>query len=240
MGRRRRQTEQDREQRNMRLLKTWTHAVLAVVLTCGAAFADITVSQSNDPTVLIGQQFAALLGAERRAVVALPSDQLRALAMGPKIEPKAKVKTAPAVIRYDADWLATLPAPSGDAQWDCLKTALYFEARGESLKGQFAVAEVILNRVDSPDYPKSVCGVVQQGGSGGCQFSYSCDGAAEVMHEAAAADMAGRIARVMLDGAPRALTMGATHFHTTGVKPGWARQFPRTAAIGAHLFYRQP
>ena len=52
-------------------------------------------------------------------------------------------------------------------------------------------------------------------------------------------DRAGRIARVMLDGAPRALTLGATYFHTTGVRPDWSRRFARTAAIGAHLFYKQ-
>jgi spore germination cell wall hydrolase CwlJ-like protein len=60
------------------------------------------------------------------------------------------------------------------------------------------------------------------------------------MHDAGAADLAGRIARVMLDGAPRALTTGATHFHTRAVRPNWAKRFPQTAAIGAHLFYRQP
>ena len=54
------------------------------------------------------------------------------------------------------------------------------------------------------------------------------------------APVASRIARVMMDGAPRALTMGATHFHTRSVRPGWSNRFPRTAAIGAHLFYRQP
>ena len=144
------------------------------------------------------------------------------------------------LIEYSADWLYTQAAPTGDAQWECLKTALYFEARGESLKGQFAVAEVILNRVDSAAYPNSVCGVVGQGSRGSCQFSYHCDGQGEAMHERGAADLAGRIARVMLDGAPRGLTSGATYFHSRAVRPNWANKFPRTASIGAHLFYRQP
>lgn len=131
------------------------------------------------------------------------------------------------------------PAPTGDAQWECLTQALYFEARGEGLEGQIAVAEVILNRVDSPLYPRTVCGVVKQRGGGGCQFSYVCDGRTK-MREKGAANMAGRIARAMLDGAPRILTDGATHFHTRGVRPSWSKRFPKTASIGAHLFYRQP
>lgn len=137
------------------------------------------------------------------------------------------------------EWLMAQPAPDGDAEWQCLKEALYFEARGESLEGQIAVAEVILNRVDSPLYPRTVCGVVKQRGGGGCQFSYVCDGRTR-MREAGAADLAGRIARAMLDDAPRLLTDGATHFHTRAVRPGWSRKFSHTASIGAHLFYRQP
>lgn len=148
----------------------------------------------------------------------------------------------PAIVMTDGiteDWLMSRPEPTGDAEWQCLTEALYFEARGESLEGQVAVAEVILNRVDSPLYPRSVCGVVKQRGGGGCQFSYVCDGKKK-MREKAAADLAGRIARAMLDGAPRVLTDGATHFHTRGVRPGWSKRFAKTAAIGAHLFYRQP
>lgn len=136
-------------------------------------------------------------------------------------------------------WLMAQPAPEGDADWQCLTEAVYFEARGESLDGQIAVAEVILNRVDSPLYPRSVCGVVKQRGGGGCQFSYVCNGKTR-MREKDAADLAGRIARAMLDDAPRVLTDGATHFHTRAVRPGWSKRFPRTATIGAHAFYRHP
>lgn len=137
-------------------------------------------------------------------------------------------------------WLMARPAPQGDAEWQCLTEALYFEARGESLEGQIAVAEVILNRVDSPLYPRTVCGVVKQRGGGGCQFSYVCDDRKDKMREKGAADLAGRIARTMLDGAPRLLTDGATHFHTRAVRPGWSRRFDQTASIGAHVFYRHP
>jgi spore germination cell wall hydrolase CwlJ-like protein len=138
------------------------------------------------------------------------------------------------------DWLMAQPAPQGNAEWQCLTEAIYFEARGESLQGQVGVAEVILNRVDSPLYPRTVCGVVKQRGSGGCQFSYICDGRTDRMREKDAADPAGRIARAMLDGAPRMLTEGATSFHTRSVRPSWSRRYIQTASIGAHLFYRKP
>lgn len=227
----------------MRLHQCWTTAAVAMFVLTGAAFAEVTVSQSNDPTQAISEQFASLLEAEHKTVDALPDAEQTALAIGPKVEIKTKPGKAagkPMIVEYSPEWLAAQAAPMGDAEWECLRKALYFESRGESLKGQFAVAEVILNRVDSADYPDTVCGVVQQGGRNGCQFSYVCDGMRDAMHEAGAIDQAGRIARVMLDGAPRALTLGATHFHTRASNPSWARRFPQTAAIGAHLFYRQP
>ncbi len=227
----------------MRLLQSWTCAAMALVVLNGAAFADVTVSQSNDPTAQIGQEFASVLGAEHQIVVALPQARMAALAAGPLLaapKPKASSSQLNAVaISYSDAWLDQVALPQGDAEWNCLRTALYFEARGESLKGEFAVAEVILNRVDSPEYPSTVCKVVNQGGGGGCQFSYTCDGARDVMHEPGAIDRAGRIARVMLDGAPRALTMGATHFHTRSIRPAWASRFAKTASIGAHVFYRE-
>ncbi|QIE57741.1 cell wall hydrolase [Pikeienuella piscinae] len=126
----------------------------------------------------------------------------------------------------------------------CLTEAIYFEARGESTRGQFAVAEVVLNRVDSHKYPNSVCGVVTQGaGKGkrhGCQFSYACDGKKERVVNRAAFVKAAKIAKVLLSGRPRVLTAGATHFHTTNVRPGWSKRLTRTVRIGEHVFYRYP
>ena len=228
----------------MRLHTGWMLGAIAAVILNGAAFADVTVSHSNDPTANIGGQMAMLLGAERQALDALPEQKLNDLAVGPKIATRTTVagrkKPAQAVlIKYDEAWLAALPAPTGDAEWECLRKAIYFEARGETLKGQFAVAEVILNRTESGRYPGTVCEVVGQRGNGGCQFSYVCDGRADAMKDAEAVDRAGRIARVMLDGAPRTLTMGAMFFHTRGVQPDWSHRFDRTASIGAHLFYKQ-
>ncbi len=143
---------------------------------------------------------------------------------------------------YSADYIAALPRANGGKQWQCLSEALYFEARGESIKGQVAVAEVILNRVDSPAYPDSVCGVINQGTGRkfACQFTYTCDGRAEIINEQSAYERVAKIARLVMDGLPRNLTKGATHYHTTSVRPSWARKFPKTAKIGSHVFYRQP
>ena len=124
----------------------------------------------------------------------------------------------------------------------CLTEALYFEARGESDQGHMAVAEVILNRVDSKIYPNSVCDVIYQGGhlSTGCQFSYVCDGIPDVMRDAQARAKAQAIAAKMLDGRARTLTGYATHYHAKYVSPIWSKSMELTTSIGQHIFYRRP
>lgn len=116
----------------------------------------------------------------------------------------------------------------------CLAEALYHEARGEGTKGQAAVAEVILNRVDSRAFPSTVCGVVNQPS----QFSYTIGGRKAIRNKAAYM-RARAIAEAALSGAPRVLTGGATYFHTPAVRPAWARRFQRTVQIGRHIFYRR-
>ncbi|RKF16049.1 cell wall hydrolase [Roseovarius spongiae] len=173
-----------------------------------------------------------LLGQEQRALGAMSETRLASYLEMPETG-----------FAYSRDWLSTQkPIKAGGAQWRCLAEALYFEARGESVKGQFAVAEVIMNRVDSANYPNTVCGVIKQGTGRkyGCQFTYTCDGHKEVITEPRAFEQVGKIARIMVDGAERPLTHGATHYHTRAVSPRWSRTFPRTAAIGQHYFYRQP
>lgn len=123
----------------------------------------------------------------------------------------------------------------------CLTEALYHEARGETIPGLVAVAEVILNRVDSRYYPDTVCEVVGQGIEYAplCQFSYKCDGLSDKMTAGEARSLMEKIAWVMLSGKPRILTGKATHYHTNAVNPGWAAQLVRTARIGDHIFYRR-
>lgn len=145
-------------------------------------------------------------------------------------------------IQYTRSFLDALPATQGGKHLNCLSEALYFEARGETIKGQFAVAEVIMNRVASSRYPDSVCGVINQGTGRkfACQFTYTCDGRAEVITEKSTYARLRKIAKLSMSDLPKTLTKGATHYHTTAVKPKWSRVFPRTAKIGVHLFYREP
>jgi len=122
----------------------------------------------------------------------------------------------------------------------CLSEAIYYEARGESIEGQIAVAEVIMNRVDSRHYPDTVCGVVSQGEHrrNSCQFSYRCDGEPERMSDRTAASRARDVAILLMKGERRDLTQDATHYHATYVKPYWAKSLTHTATHGTHVFYR--
>lgn len=196
-----------------------------------AAVADADGAQ--DPIVAL---FTKLFQTEKAGLSAMSEGQIERLASLPSAKPSGKA------LSYDKSWLAAQSKPKGGKDWQCLTEALYFEARGESLKGQFAVAEVILNRVDHARYPNSVCGVINQGTGKKfqCQFTYTCDGRAEVVNEPAAFERVGKVAQAMIAGAPRALTSGATHYHTTAVSPKWAKRFEKTAKIGVHRFYRMP
>ncbi|WP_296427983.1 cell wall hydrolase [Yoonia sp.] len=185
-------------------------------------------------------RLGALLGQERQALSVVPDSRMAFLTRLPSTQDRG-VQTQSGVI-YDPNFLLAQPNADGGAQWECLAEALYFEARGETVRGMFAVGEVILNRVDSGDYPDSACAVINQGTGRryACQFTYTCDGRAEVISEPGAWARVGKVARLLIDGTPRLLTAGATHYHTKAVSPSWAKRFPRTATIGSHYFYRQP
>jgi spore germination cell wall hydrolase CwlJ-like protein len=123
---------------------------------------------------------------------------------------------------------------------ECLSEAVYYEARGETPSGQAAVAQVVLNRVRHPSFPKSICGVVFQGAytHTGCQFSFACDGSMRHGREVGAWRRAQKVAARALSGAVMTEVGAATHFHTTGVAPGWGPRLLRVAQVGMHVFYR--
>ncbi len=213
--------------------------LMAILLGSGTASADVTLSQSNDPGAILDVELARLFGQERHALGAVDAGQFARLQ---NIPARRRLMGKVPSFSYTPDYLDSLDTAAGDAQWQCLSEALYFEARGESVKGQFAVAEVILNRVDSNRFPSTPCRVINQGTGRylQCQFTYTCDGYRDRISEKVVWRQVGKVARLMLDGKERELTFGATHYHTKAVRPRWSRVFPRTASIGAHYFYRQP
>jgi spore germination cell wall hydrolase CwlJ-like protein len=123
----------------------------------------------------------------------------------------------------------------------CLTQAVYYEAGFEPVEGRRAVAQVVLNRLRHPAFPKSICGVVYQGaGSGTCQFTFVCDGALYREPEAGAWQQARAIAQAALAGYVEPSVGEATHYHADYVAPRWAPLLAKVTQIGAHIFYRWP
>jgi spore germination cell wall hydrolase CwlJ-like protein len=122
----------------------------------------------------------------------------------------------------------------------CLSQAVYYEAAREPLAGQQAVAQVVLNRVRHPAYPKSVCGVVYQGAANttGCQFTFTCDGSLRWKPQPLLWARAEDVARRALAGYVDAQVGSATHYHAVYVSPYWAPTLVRMTQVGQHIFYR--
>jgi spore germination cell wall hydrolase CwlJ-like protein len=191
-----------------------------VAQTAGGAFSEAVLQrEASDPAVL------ALARAFDPAVVADGQDrQLQQLA--------ARLRGAQADPDQDDD------ARQAARDLDCLTDAVYFEARGESKRGQQAVATVVMNRVKNPNFPKTVCGVVFQRAAGGCQFSFACDGSMRRGREEDAWEEARRVAARALSGYVLREVGSATHFHTADVSPDWGPQMLKVAQVGLHIFYR--
>lgn len=110
------------------------------------------------------------------------------------------------------------------------------------MSGQYAVAHVVINRVQSDKYPSSVCSVVKQGYSNGrhkCQFSWFCDGKSDTPREKIAWAWSLLVADDVLRGNSYDETDNATHYHALYVKPYWADSLKVTGVIGSHIFYKQ-
>jgi len=123
----------------------------------------------------------------------------------------------------------------------CLTQAVYYEAGFEPMAGRRAVAQVVLNRMRHPAYPKSVCSVVYQRNSTPvCQFSFVCDGALHRAPQAGAWQQARDIAAAALAGYVEPTVGSATHYHADYVSPRWAPMLAKVAKLGAHIFYRWP
>lgn len=149
----------------------------------------------------------------------------------------------PPVARNEHAWARTpLPPVVFTArEQKCLAEGIYFEARGEKVKGQAAVAQVILNRVRNPTFPDTICGVVYQNVTwhNRCQFSFACDGKKERIASPAHWQTAQEVAMAVTAGKIWIDEVGAaTHYHAVYVHPRWAKTMQRKARIGLHVFYR--
>jgi spore germination cell wall hydrolase CwlJ-like protein len=183
---------------------------------------------------------------------AIDSDGLRAIggALGDTaaLDPNTpRPATVPETLAYAR---ATEPATDFTAkhsysdreQW-CMATGIYFEARGESYRGQVAVAQVIMNRVAHENYPNTICGVVYQNQHrrNACQFSFACDGTTNVNRtpEIAAWQRAQEITQSVLNEEIYLTEVAdSTHYHATYVRPAWARNMDKLTQVGLHIFYR--
>ncbi len=136
--------------------------------------------------------------------------------------------------------LDSLRMPKMNRELKCLSEALYFEARGEQIEGQIAVADVIINRKNSKQFPSTICGVVSEGSHKrhACQFSYNCDGKLELIYDKKTYRRIVKLSSIILNGSFSNVTNGATFFHASEVSPSWSKKFKKTKKIGRHIFYK--
>jgi len=128
-----------------------------------------------------------------------------------------------------------------DKELWCMASAIYFEARGESYRGQVAVGQVVMNRVAHRLYPDTICAVVFQNQSkrNACQFSFACDGIPEKVTDGKSWQQAEQIAKDVVSGKEYLPEVGyATHYHATYVRPHWAPRMKKVTKIGMHVFYQ--
>jgi spore germination cell wall hydrolase CwlJ-like protein len=168
----------------------------------------------------------AIDGADSSSKPALNPDVVAQYAMADYVPTRKKIKLA-------------------DDERLCLTQAIYHEARGESEDGQWAVANIIINRAMNKKYPSTICGVVFQNADKGfhrCQFTFACDGRSDMGTERRAWNRAqeiadGAFAEFQRGDTPGVLPKSALFYHTTAVAPSWSHTYRRVAAIGAHVFY---
>lgn len=159
---------------------------------------------------------------------------------GESVAPKGEVNADNQRARSPAERLA-LDDKSRAKSEKCLAEAVYFESRGEAVRGQMAVAQVVMNRVFSGKYPDTVCGAVYQNKHRhlACQFTFACDNNADVIREPEMWERAKKISKAMLDGQIWLPEVGkSTHYHAYWVRPSWVAEMKKMYKTGVHTFYR--
>jgi spore germination cell wall hydrolase CwlJ-like protein len=184
-------------------------------------------------------------GAEPVAVLPAGDPNFKVTALAPQEsgadDETVSGKDEASVFKSPAERLSLEGKPRAKAE-KCLADAVYFEARGEPVRGQMAVAQVVMNRVFSGRYPNNVCGVVYQNANRhlACQFTFACEGKnLSRIDEPEMWVQAKRIAKDTLDGKIWLAEVGhATHYHAYWVHPSWVHEMARVYKLGVHTFYR--
>ncbi|MCJ8157736.1 cell wall hydrolase [Sphingomonas sp. LaA6.9] len=219
--------------------REWLGSLLTIALVLGVVAAGWLVSGTRGVERALPTTAAAPMPAdapppppvEPVTLRALPPEE--AVAINAAVPFSTRPNPAARAFRY-----AATPAELERAI-DCLAAAGYYEA-GDDAKGQRAVAQVVINRLRHPAFPKSICGVVFQGSerATGCQFTFTCDGAMGRTPSAAAWERARAVAKSALSGSVYRAVGYATHYHTNWVVPYWSASLDKIAAVDTHLFFR--
>jgi Cell Wall Hydrolase len=186
----------------------------------------------------------AVADPDMKVMASLPpvaNEPSRAVESGVSIAVKGEVNSNNQHIKTPAERLGLFDEKARAKSEKCLAEAVYFEARGEAVRGQIAVAQVVLNRAFSGFYPSTVCAVVYQNKHRhlACQFTFACDNVADVVREPDMWDRAKKIAKAMLDGQlwlPEVAK--STHYHAYWVRPSWVHEMKKMYKYGVHTFYR--
>jgi spore germination cell wall hydrolase CwlJ-like protein len=227
-------------------MRTFSRAALAVAslfcllgtLTVAApSFAAEGSAPRGTATVMLAAVTAPLLAVDVRSLEARNSDFSTSSSTDIPLAPPAQAddqQAAAPTPQSLEDLVAERVADTtGDKQGDCLATSVYFEAKGEPLNGQLAVAQTIMNRTASGRFPDSVCGVVRQPG----QFSFLHKGSMPTPPRASTAwKRAVAIAKIARDGLWKQVAPDALFFHARRVSPGWGKI--KVASLGNHIFFR--
>jgi spore germination cell wall hydrolase CwlJ-like protein len=183
----------------------------------------------------------ALPDPDMKVMASLPRAADEPLKPNESIAAKGEVNSDNQRAKTPAERLGLFDEKSRAKSEKCLAEAVYFEARGEAVRGQIAVAQVVMNRAFSGFYPNTVCGVVYQNKHRhlACQFTFACDNVADVVREPDMWDRAKKIAKAMLDGQlwlPEVAK--STHYHAYWVRPSWVNEMKKMYKFGVHTFYR--
>ncbi|WP_395622044.1 cell wall hydrolase [Sphingomonas daechungensis] len=216
-------------------------ALASLVLLAAGISAAIYLARQNARHAIAGRSASATIAISPAVQLNLPPPDLfkpitpeEALKENAQRAFTTRPDTPAGAFKLDAD------QATRDRALECLTQAVYYEAAGEGLDGQRAVAQVVLNRMRHSAYPHSVCGVVYQGAdrTTGCQFTFTCDGSLTRAPAQSLWKQAERVATEALAGKVFGPVGHATHYHADYVLPYWADSLDKSVQIGRHIFYR--